>query len=1364
MTVRAKMLAITGVTLIALIAVVVGISAAILVRNCNLQEQKDVLRDLSRAADALDNEISALGNMAADYACWDDTYAFIENANQAYIKSNFIDETFTKNRISFAILAGLEGRIVFGKALDLAEEKEMPLPEGLLDHLSHGRPLVLHRDEASTVDGLIVLPDGAYLVASRPILTSRYTGPIRGTLIFGRLLDEGEVGRLSKLTHLTVDARGFDDRDMPQDFREAALAVQTAPGSLVRPAGPDVMRGYRLLKDVYGKPALLVRTEGSREYRQQFLASLRYFVVASGIVAIALGAMSIFCMESLILGRLAKLSGFVRSVRTDENLSSRLSMAGRDELSELAGAVNQMLGALERDAAERAGARAALRENEAKYRELVENANSIILRMDVMGNITFFNEFAQNFFGYSDDEIIGRNIVGTIIPPVESTGRDLTEHVRDLCQRTHLYKVDEQESTRKDGSRVWISWTNRPILDASGKVAGILCVGADVTDRKLAEDKLRERQAKLESIFRAVPAGMGVVVNRVFTEVNDYFCAMTAYPRKELIGCSSRMIYASDEDFQHVGSDGYRQMDERGVGSVETRFKCRDGRVIEVLLSLSPIMPGNPSGGVTFTALDITERKRAAQTLAQERNLLRTLIDIIPDCVYVMDAECRKVLSNPADLKAMGMKSLDEVIGKTDFDVFPREVAEQFRADDMSVITTGQPLVNKEEVVPSADGSTRWILTTKVPLRGEDGEIVGLVGVGRDISARKTALEALEESERRYRSLFNGMLNGYSLQEIICDAGGRPCDYRFLDVNPAWEKITGLTRDQVVGKTFLDIYKTVVDGSWIEKLGTVALSGRGIHFEQYSAPLGKYLEVTAYCPKRGQFAVTFTDVTERRRAEEEIQSLRTQIDFILGATKTGIDIIDSEFNVRYVDPEWKKVYGDYAGRKCYEYFMGADKACPGCGIVTALKTRKVTVTEEVLMRENNRPIQVTTLPFQDKSGEWLVAEVNVDVSERKRLEAQLLQAHKMEAIGQLAGGIAHDFNNLLTGILGYANMLRLESVPGTTVHDGASTIEKAAERASELTKQLLGFARRGKFLRVPVDLHAIAHEVARLLSRTIDKNISITQRFTSQRAWVMGDPDQIEQAVLNLAVNARDAMPDGGELTVETDIVNLDESYCRGHADATPGNYVKVSVSDTGCGIPKELRERIFEPFFTTKQQGRGTGMGLAMVYGIVKNHGGFIRLYSEVGQGTRFDVYLPLSDENGIPAPAEKAALVKGTGRILFVDDEDVVREVASDMLRSLGYEVVTATSGSGAIEYYREHANEIDLAIIDLVMPGMGARECFHGLKQINPKLRAVLSSGYGLNGKAQETVDEGMRGFVQKPYTLAELSDVVRKAMTQ
>jgi two-component system, cell cycle sensor histidine kinase and response regulator CckA len=395
--------------------------------------------------------------------------------------------------------------------------------------------------------------------------------------------------------------------------------------------------------------------------------------------------------------------------------------------------------------------------------------------------------------------------------------------------------------------------------------------------------------------------------------------------------------------------------------------------------------------------------------------------------------------------------------------------------------------------------------------------------------------------------------------------------------------------------------------------------------------------------------------------------------------------------------------------------------------------------------------------------------VTRDIEPRKRaeeekaiLESQLRQAQKMEAIGTLAGGVAHDFNNLLTGILGYSNLLKLQHPKGTEAYEAADVIETAAQRASDLTKQLLGFARQGKLQNSAVNLHTMISESVALLRRTIDKSIDIVLRMDAEAPEVMGDPSQLQLVVLNLAVNARDAMPEGGELTVETDNVVVAKGALNPHPELKPGEYVRLRVSDTGTGISESIRDRVFDPFFTTKSTGEGTGMGLATVYGIVKNHDGLVYIADDEKR-TTFEVLLPIAVLTERQASdALEAAPVQGRGKVLVVEDEEVVRRLASEILGWLGYETVTVCDGVEAIEYYSSHKDDIDIALIDLNMPRMGGRECYEKMKAINPKLRAVLSTGYSRDGAAQELLDEGVQGFVQKPFQAGQLSEAIAQAL--
>ncbi len=403
-------------------------------------------------------------------------------------------------------------------------------------------------------------------------------------------------------------------------------------------------------------------------------------------------------------------------------------------------------------------------------------------------------------------------------------------------------------------------------------------------------------------------------------------------------------------------------------------------------------------------------------------------------------------------------------------------------------------------------------------------------------------------------------------------------------------------------------------------------------------------------------------------------------------------------------------------------------------------------------------------------GRPAVMRVARDMTERKRaeeektsLEDQLRQAQKMEAIGTLAGGVAHDFNNLLTVILCHVHLMKMRTKPGEELYQDVATIETVVHRANSLTEQLLGFARRGKYQNTVVDVRSTIREVMGFLSRTLDKKIVLREECTTEEAVVLGDPGQLHQVILNLSVNARDAMPEGGALTFRTEVVEASDAIRKRVPGAVAERYVVVSVSDTGSGISEEVRGRIFEPFFTTKEPGKGTGMGLAMVYGIMQNHSGFVEVGTAVGQGTTFTLYLPQAKQAVLTQePAREEAPVRGSGKVLLVDDEELVRNVAARLLKHLGYEVEMASDGQDAADYYREHWREITLVILDMIMPRMNGRECFHALQAINPEVKAILITGYDKNHGAQGILDEGVQGFVQKPFELNQFSKAIDQAI--
>ena len=376
-----------------------------------------------------------------------------------------------------------------------------------------------------------------------------------------------------------------------------------------------------------------------------------------------------------------------------------------------------------------------------------------------------------------------------------------------------------------------------------------------------------------------------------------------------------------------------------------------------------------------------------------------------------------------------------------------------------------------------------------------------------------------------------------------------------------------------------------------------------------------------------------------------------------------------------------------------------------------------------------------------------------DISKRKKLESQFQAAQRMESIGTLAGGIAHDFNNQLMGIMGNASLMLLDTQPDHSHYDKLKNIEQYVQNGADLTKQLLGFARGGKYEVKPTDLNDIIEKSSQMFGRA-KKEIKIHGKYQENIWTVEVDRGQIEQVLLNLYVNAWQAMPGGGELFIQTENFFLEDPYLKPY-DLMPGKYVKISVTDTGVGMDKKTQDRIFDPFFTTKEITRGTGLGLASAYGIIKNHGGIINVYSERGAGTTFNIYLPVSTKAAVSEKEPKTEIQRGSGTIMLVDDEEMIIDIGKQSLERFGYNVLVARDGKEAEEVYRKNKDKISMVILDMVMPGIGGGKTYDKLKTIDPNVKVLLSSGYSLNGEAKEILNRGCNGFIQKPFNFEDLS---------
>jgi PAS domain S-box-containing protein len=826
------------------------LSRVVLLRGFNHIEEDFARENLGRASSAIANELDTLERTTGEYAAWDQTFTYLHGKNPGYVKSEFPIPMFQQLKVNFVVILDKSGRKVFSKGFSLVTLDPVPVPLDLDQHLRPGSPLLAHLNESSKVAGILMLASGPVFIDSHPVLTSDSKGPIAGALIMGRSLDSDEVVRLASMTHMPLEVQRLDVGLLRADFQTAAISLSKERPTITRAYDQESVAAYEELLDIYGKPALIIRILLPRRIYEQGQTSLLQFLLLLLAAGLVFGAVTLYMLERTVLSRIANLTEHITEIGTSGDLSARLTVSGRDEISYLGESINGMLEDLER--------------------------------------------------------------------------------------------------TQK------------------------------------------ERQAG--------EARLGV------------------------------------------------------------------------------------------------------------------MIENMPAVLWTTDIELRFTSSIGAGLQAIGLRT-NETVGKSLFEYFGTADPE------FAPIAAHRQALAGESITYEMEWQKRIFESHVQPLRSSEGEIIGVVGVA------------------------------------------------------------------------------------------------------------------------------------------------------------------------------------------------------------------------------------------------------LDITDRQHLLDQLRQSQKMQAVGELAGGVAHDFNNLLMVVKGHAEML-LDRLPETSsLRHGIEQMQSASERAAGLTRQLLAFSRRQVLQPRVLDLNEVVSGMIQMVSRLIGANIELAFLPALDLGRVKADPSQMEQVVLNLVVNARDAMPDGGQLTIETSNIDLDRSYAAKHPGGLePGPYVMLTVTDTGCGMDAETRARIFEPFFTTKAQGKGTGLGLATVYGVVKQSGGFIWVYSEVGHGTTFKIHLPR-----VAAKVEKpladqvqSGPAQGTETILFVEDEESVRELVRDYLGTIGYRVLEAADGVQALAVAAAHKGPIHMLITDVVMPRLSGRELATRLAVERGDMKVLFISGYTDDSVFRHGVLEGGVAFLQKPFNLKSLAQKVREVL--
>ncbi len=768
------------------------------------------------------------------------------------------------------------------------------------------------------------------------------------------------------------------------------------------------------------------------------------------------------------------------------------------------------------------------------------------------------------------------------------------------------------------------------------------------------------------------------------------------------------------------------------------------------------------SPAILGAMLDITEKKRAEEALRESEERYRSIVENSHDGILIVDDKYRFVYVND-ELCRILARPPEEIIGH-DFRTYLDKESRDMVAKFYVMRQTGETVPPRYECnVVRKDGKKRRVEISSTVIRDSAGNVKTVAQI-LDITERKKMEELLHKEKETFLSILQNAPYGVVL---IAQDGV------FQYTNPAFTQITGYTREDVLtgrdwlNKAFSDpSYRKKVIKYWYEDI--VKRGASKVLRVTCKGGEVKELDVRPTLIDDGRAIMMLADITERKRAEEALQSEKEKFRVLVEESPFGVTILGKGGDYKYINPKFMEMFGytlkdiptgrdwfekaypdpEYRNQVISTWISDLEGAKDG-------ESRQRTFT--VRCKDNSMKI-IHFRPVTMGSGDQFI--IYEDITERKQLEEQLQLAQKMEALGTLAGGIAHNFNNLLMGILGNTSLLLTETDPADQRHGKLRNIERLIESGSKLTSQLLGYAREGRYEIMPLSLNKLVKETSDTFGTT-KKEITIHQELADDLLTIEADQGQIEQVLWNLYVNAADAMPGGGNLYLKTRNVTHEDMTAT-LPKSRPGCYASVTITDSGVGMDKNTMDHIFDPFFTTKGLGKGTGLGLASAYGIVKAHGGYIEVESQKGHGTSFMVYLPASNKIPIKQKQLAPGILMGTETILLVDDEDLIIEVGAQMLEKMGYKVLVAKSGKEALDVARANKDSIDLVVLDMIMPEVHGSEVFDQLRRATPDVKVLLSSGYSRDGQATEILERGCDGFIQKPFSMEELSWRIREIL--
>jgi two-component system, cell cycle sensor histidine kinase and response regulator CckA len=761
---------------------------------------------------------------------------------------------------------------------------------------------------------------------------------------------------------------------------------------------------------------------------------------------------------------------------------------------------------------------------------------------------------------------------------------------------------------------------------------------------------------------------------------------------------------------------------------------------------------------------DAMNRTQVETALSESKKFLQTIIESEPECVKLVASDGTLIMMNRAGLEMIQVDSLEQTRGKSLYSLILPEYREAFRQLTAEVFQGKSGTLSFE--MTGVKGRRRWLETHAVPLRNDKDEIIALLGITRDVTEQKK----VEEDLKKERDFMSAVLNTVGAIVLVLGRDGR-----IIRFNHACEVVSGYTFEEVQGRFVWDFLIPPEQVEGVKKVFGALTSGMFPNkYENYWVAKDGQRKLiawsnTAILAADGSIEYvipTGIDITEHRKADSALLEEKKFSDAVIDSLPGLFYIVDEKGTVIRWNNNLQEVTGyspeELTRFNALDFFLD-DRELVRSKIQEVFHIGRASVEAKLVTKKGvTLSFMLTGFRMTMNEKPYLVG-VGIDLSERKRLEDQLRQSQKMESIGTLAGGISHDFNNILTAIIGYGSLVQMKMRDDDPLKHSVNQIIASANRAASLTQGLLAYSRKQVMNPQLVNLNEIILKMERLLARIIGDDVEFKCILTDKDVTVLADAGQLEQILMNLATNARDAMPGGGYLYIETQRVDLDEATAKAHEVRKPGMYAQILVTDSGTGMDQLTRERIFDPFFTTKEVGTGTGLGLATVYGIIKQHNGFVEVESEVGRGTTLKIYLPVAEraEQAIQA-VDLPVAIGGTETILVAEDDETVRNFIASALAQFGYSVIQAENGEDAVNKFMANRRAIKLLLLDVMMPKKNGKEVYDKIRIFEPDIKALFLSGYPADIMNQKGLLEKGLNFIYKPIPMNDLMRKVRAVL--